>query len=79
LTNRKNRVWRCNREQKDLIFQRPTVEPAHLLNLTHNTDLHWDAAEPIVRRWIICKLSPAARLRELSGDAARAEVPGPAG
>jgi ubiquinone biosynthesis protein len=32
----------------------------------------WAAAEPIVRRWITRELSPAARIRELSGDAVRA-------
>jgi ubiquinone biosynthesis protein len=32
----------------------------------------WDAAEPIVRRWITRELSPAARVRELTGDAVRA-------
>jgi len=32
----------------------------------------WDAAEPIVRRWITRELSPATRIRELTGDAIRA-------
>jgi ubiquinone biosynthesis protein len=32
----------------------------------------WAAAEPIVRRWITRELSPAARMREFTGDAARA-------
>jgi ubiquinone biosynthesis protein len=32
----------------------------------------WDAAEPIVRRWIARELSPATRARELADDAVRA-------
>ena len=32
----------------------------------------WDAAEPIVRRWITRELSPAAKVRELADDAMRA-------
>jgi ubiquinone biosynthesis protein len=36
------------------------IDPGHNL---------WSAAEPVVRRWIMRELSPAARVRELAGDA----------
>jgi ubiquinone biosynthesis protein len=40
-----------------------TIDPKHD---------RWDAAEPIVRRWITRELSPVARARELADDAVRA-------
>ena len=47
-----------------------TVEGvARKIDPEHNL---WSSAEPVVRRWIMRELSPAARARELAGDAVKA-------
>jgi ubiquinone biosynthesis protein len=47
-----------------------TVEGvARRIDPEHNL---WSSAEPVVRRWIMRELSPAARARELAGDAVKA-------